>query len=326
MAQVVTVLALLLLVGLVVLGRRMRPRLKNPKAGNTQSEATAESACQCCGYDLHGLSTLRCPECGTLAGFTKPIHQIGISEQEARELFSASPLEHPESGSEAKIATSRASDDLALREVYGRGAREYERIYQRDDPVRQSEQAELAAAIRELFAGRRVLELACGTGYWTRELAAAAQRVVAIDASQKMLGVAREKKLPADVVELREGDAYKLDEIAGDFDACLANFWFSHVPKARIAEFLDGLHRRLEPGAVVLMADNVYDSEVGGELFTQAGVTDTYKRRKLDDGAEYVVLKNYYNAERLAAIFEPRSTELSIHSGRCFWWLRYLTA
>lgn len=325
MAQVLGVLALLF-VGLVVLGRRMRLRLRTPKAGNSQSEATGESACQCCGYDLRGLRTLRCPECGTLAGFTKPIHQIGISEQEARQLFGAASVENPKSASETKIVTSRANDDRALREVYGRRARQYEQIYQRDDPVRQSEQAELAATIRRTFAGRRVLEIACDTGYWTRELAAAAQRVVAIDASQNMLAVAREKRLAPDVVELREGDAYKLDEVAGDFDACLANFWFSHVPRARIAEFLDGLHRRLEPGAVVLMADNVYDSEVGGELFTQAGVTDTYKRRKLDDGSEYVLLKNYYNAERLAAIFEPRCLELNIHIGRSYWWVRYLTA
>ena len=52
-----------------------------------------------------------------------------------------------------------------LQDYYDRRAREYEHIYHRDDLVRQSEQAALAADLRESLCGRSVLDVACGTGY-----------------------------------------------------------------------------------------------------------------------------------------------------------------
>ena len=81
-----------------------------------------------------------------------------------------------------------------------------------------------------------------------------------------MLAIARSKTLPADKVEFRQGDAYALDSVPGPFDAGLANFWFSHLPKSRIDEFLTTFHARLVRGAVVFMADNVYLPGIGGEL------------------------------------------------------------
>ena len=33
-------------------------------------------------------------------------------------------------------------------------------------------------------------------------------------------------------------------------------FWWSHVPRQRIGEFLASLHGRLEPGARVVLMDN----------------------------------------------------------------------
>jgi SAM-dependent methyltransferase len=173
-----------------------------------------------------------------------------------------------------------------LGQYYSRRAREYEQIYQRDDPVRQGEQDESVEAMRKALRERGVLEVACGTGYWTAILAEVAQHVVAIDSAREMLAIAREKGLPPKRVEFREGDAYALESVPGSFDAGMVNFWFSHVPKARIDEFLQGFHVRLGPGAIVFMADNVYVPGIGGELVTRPGIEDTFKLRELSDGAQ----------------------------------------
>ena len=210
-----------------------------------------------------------------------------------------------------------------LHEYYDRRAREYEQIYRRDDPVRQREQAEIAAALKTALAGRNVLEVACGTGYWTAEAAAVAKYIVALDASPEMLAIARGKGLPAEKVAFREGDAYVLTSIAGHFDAGLACFWFSHVPKARIGEFLDSFHFRLGTGATVFMADNTFVPGVGGELVARPGLDDTFKLRQLADGSTYEVLKNYYDTDQLRDFLEPRSTDLRVNIGSCFWWISY---
>ena len=121
---------------------------------------------------------------------------------------------------------------------YDRRAPEYENVYFRDDPLRQGEQAAIAKVLEETFANRLVLEVACGSGFWTKIVAGVARGVVAFDTSEEMLAIARDKGLPPQKVEFRHGDAYALESVVGKFDAGLANFWFSHVPKARMNEFL----------------------------------------------------------------------------------------
>src|SRR5260370_1354780 len=48
---------------------------------------------------------------------------------------------------------------------YARRAAEYERVY--TGPRWQDDLARLRPRVAEFFAGRRVFEVACGTGYWT---------------------------------------------------------------------------------------------------------------------------------------------------------------
>lgn len=211
-----------------------------------------------------------------------------------------------------------------LGDYYNHRASQYEEIYYRKEPVRQKELKELATAMRNVLAGHYVLEIACGTGFWTKVAAEVAESILAIDISDQMLTIAKAKKMPSKKVKFCSGDAYALDFIKETFDAGLANFWLSHVPKSRVSCFLHGFHKKLKSGAIVFIADNVYIPGVGGELITRPGCGDTFKKRELSDGSQYEVLKNYYDADQLREIFEPLSSELKIRIGNCFWWVSYL--
>lgn len=202
---------------------------------------------------------------------------------------------------------------------YSARAREYEAVYFRDDEVRQLELTQIRNTMRELFRGKAVLEVACGTGYWTQFLAQVARRVVAIDASWDVLAIAKEKRLAPDTVIFSHGDAYQLNAVPGNFTGSVANFWLSHVPRAHIQEFLHHWTSRLGPGATVFMADNVYNAGVGGELVTKKGSDNTYKIRPLADGRTYEVLKNYYGMDELRSLLAPYADDLQIHVGTCYW-------
>jgi SAM-dependent methyltransferase len=205
---------------------------------------------------------------------------------------------------------------------YSNRAREYEKVYFRDDAVRQQEQLRIQDTMKKLFENKQVLEVACGTGYWTQFAAEAADHITAIDFSSEVLSIAEEKNIPTNKASFHQGDAYRLEKVLGNFDAGYANFWFSHIPKKRVHEFLKQLHNRIGTGSQVFMADNVYIESVGGTL-TQKENDDqnTYKIRTLENGSKFEIIKNYYSEVELWEIFAPFSHNLEIHIGQCFWWL-----
>jgi SAM-dependent methyltransferase len=214
--------------------------------------------------------------------------------------------------------------DEALRRYYDQRANVYDDMYLRSDPDWRKDLETLADEMAKALNGRRVLEVACGTGFWTEIAAKTAKRVVAIDASEKMLELARKRKKRNVNVGYIRGDAYSLEEIPGKFDAGLANFWFSHVPKSRTAEFLSGFHNRLERPAIVFMADNRYVPGIGGQLITKLGIEDTFKLREGSDGSKHEVLKNYYDRDTLELLFSPKASNMKIHEMRYFWSVQYV--
>ncbi len=174
---------------------------------------------------------------------------------------------------------------------YARRAAEYEKIF--DKPERQADLARLRNDIPAHFEGRRVLEIACGTGYWTPLIAARAKSVIALDYNEETLAIARTKGYPRANVDFVRGDAYALPDWKEKFSACYAGFWWSHVPLSRLDGFLRGLHERLEPGALVAFMDNRYVEGSSTPLSRRDAEGNTYQTRRLADGSTHEVLKNF---------------------------------
>lgn len=206
---------------------------------------------------------------------------------------------------------------------YGNRASEYEAVYNREDPVRQAEQKMLEQKLKEIFNGRKVLEVACGTGYWTKYLADVATNITAIDYSEEVLAIAKGKELSKEKVTFQKGDAFKLEQMKDIFQGGYANFWFSHIKKEEIISFLKQFHRVLQQGSTVCFADNMFNEGIGGELIRKDGDVNTYKIRALSNGERYEIIKNYYTKEELHSIFEPFALDLNFHIGECFWWVTY---
>ena len=117
--------------------------------------------------------------------------------------------------------------DPAMKDYYAARAREYERIYAK--PERQADLRRLEDRIPELLTGRRVLEVACGTGYWTKHIARTARSIFATDLTEETLEVARSKDLPREKVRYATADAFALPAHEGPFDGAYAGFWWSHL-------------------------------------------------------------------------------------------------
>ena len=212
-------------------------------------------------------------------------------------------------------------DNLAA--YYARRAAEYERIYAK--PERQADLASLRARVAALFSGRTVLEVACGTGYWTAVIAPQAKAVTAVDAAKETLAIARSKRYPQGSVEFAVADAYALPDSGRSHDALFAGFWWSHVPLARLDAFLTGASRAVAPGAVVAFLDNRYVEGSSTPLSRRDAEGNTYQTRKLDDGSAHEVLKNFPSETELVEIASRYGREVSVDWLEYYWLLSYRT-
>lgn len=103
-------------------------------------------------------------------------------------------------------------------------------------------------------AGKRVLDLGCGTGEHARYLAARGFEVVGVDASASMIERASEEPVPGNL-RFVEADLADLEgAVAGAFDGaiCLGNTLPHLTGDDALARFLAGLRVHLEPGAPAL--------------------------------------------------------------------------
>ena len=221
----------------------------------------------------------------------------------------------------------QASTPAGMADYYAKRASYYERVYRK--PERQDDLRAMEAAIGAQFAGRRVLEVACGTGWWTPHGAQSARSWLATDLNPETIAIARAKPLPrhADcsaIVEFRIADAFTFEQVGTQtFDAAFAGFWWSHVPIERLAGWLELLHARLEPGARVVMLDNRFVPGSSTPISRTDSAGNSYQLRPLDDGSTHEVLKNFPTAEAAIAVLGARAHSPQWTAYSHYWLLAY---
>jgi len=204
-------------------------------------------------------------------------------------------------------------------------AKEYEQVYEWRDPHRQQEQNRLGEEIKQTFRTLNVLDIGCGTGYWTQKTGMTAHRITGIDINEAVLEIARSKKYGCPT-EFKAMDAYDMRFPPNTFTGALATFWLSHVRIEDVDDWIEHMHGVLAPGARVFIADNTYIEGVGGRLVTREGDPNTFKLRTLNDGSQHLVVKNYYTAGELLELFSRHTGGVKagdVFHGRCFWWINY---
>jgi SAM-dependent methyltransferase len=204
---------------------------------------------------------------------------------------------------------------------YAQRAAVYERVYFK--PERQTDLRAMEAWLPTQFKERQVLEIACGTGWWTAHGARDAAAWLATDLNPETMAIAKAKALP-NSVQFATVDAYSLLELEQrTFDAAFTGCWWSHVPLARLPQWLALLHNRLRPGARVVMLDNSFVQTSSTPITRQDAEGNTYQNRTLDDGSTHEVLKNFPTAEAATAMLGPRAKQAQWLTWEHYWALSY---
>jgi demethylmenaquinone methyltransferase/2-methoxy-6-polyprenyl-1,4-benzoquinol methylase len=165
-------------------------------------------------------------------------------------------------------------------DYYRAAAPEYDANYGADSP--------LGSAARALdFIGIRgdTLELASGTGQWSRLLETRAEILTCLDAAPSTIEVARSRV--GEEVEFIIGDVFSWRP-GRLFDTVFFAFWLSHVPRRLWASFWGSVAGMLAPGGVVGVIDETAEAVIGKEQWT---AEPEVASRQLSDGRRFEIVK-----------------------------------
>jgi demethylmenaquinone methyltransferase/2-methoxy-6-polyprenyl-1,4-benzoquinol methylase len=165
-----------------------------------------------------------------------------------------------------------------------------------------AESALVERAVAAMLVTRRpssVLELACGTGLFTRHLAPRVAALTAVDASPEVIAINRQR-VAAGNVRYVEANLFVFDPPARH-DLVFMSFWLSHVPHARFAAFWSMVGRALAPGGVAYIVDSAHDPTSTAANHPPPDRHAGIVTRRLDDGREFRIVKVFHEPAALTA-------------------------
>jgi len=199
-------------------------------------------------------------------------------------------------------------------------------IYDQTAGYLNQDSVELRKSLKALFDfylnGKDILEIACGTGFWTSFLASIAKSVTAVDINPPMITIAKEKCRLNRNVEIIKDDCFKLEKVNQKFNGLFHHFWWSHIPINMTHKFISLTHSKLKKNSVVVMADNAIHSN-HKYFFDDAG--NRIEIRDLPNGKDYHVIKNLPTKDELINTFRDFSENIEYHLTQdgTFWILAY---
>jgi SAM-dependent methyltransferase len=212
-------------------------------------------------------------------------------------------------------------DVSSLEKYYAARAAEYDLVYQK--PERQPDLKKLEFLLKQEFSGLDVLEIACGTGYWTQFIAQTARKILATDYNPETIEIARNRAYRKCIPEFALADAYLLTGVRRDFSAGFCGFWWSHIPKDKRRDFLEVFHSHLIPGAKAIMIDNLFVEGSSTPVSKSDSQGNTYQLRKLRDGSIHEILKNFPSKAEIENDLDGLAREIQVTFFDYNWMVNY---
>jgi demethylmenaquinone methyltransferase/2-methoxy-6-polyprenyl-1,4-benzoquinol methylase len=156
-------------------------------------------------------------------------------------------------------------------------------------------EAKLLAGIVREFAEGRLIDLACGTGYWLPFYAEHCSHITLFDQSEKMLAECRKKldrlSLGNQSVVL-EGDFFDYRFGSTRYDCALVAFFLSHLTESQEPQLFNALRTMLGSSGRFLLLDSAWSDERA-----RFNKKIEQQQRHLNDGTSFDIYKRYCDRE-----------------------------
>lgn len=178
---------------------------------------------------------------------------------------------------------------------------------------------DMSIHLGNLLAGHTVLELGCGTGFWTEVAAESALSVLAVDINANLVDIARERPMAEDKVSFRVADALDLPEDIGKFSAVLVSFLWSHLNKKEQEQLLATLKKRLGKDVLLVILDDSFVEGFSETIARTDADGTTYEILTTPEGERFEVAKSYQSDSALRKRLGNVGKEIKIERVEFFW-------
>ena len=206
-------------------------------------------------------------------------------------------------------------------EYYRRRAGEYDATASPPGNPLAAFDEEIEQAVRALAPAGAVLEIASGTGTWTRVLLEHASSVTALDSAPEMHRQSRRKLRDDARVRYVEADVLSW-EPERLYDVVFFANWLSHVPPELFDSFWANVRRAVRPGGRVVVVDESSDAPQHDHLHETYVADETVPVvvRPLQDGTRFNIVKVFWDPAELGERLRTLGWDVSVGSAGPFFW------
>ncbi|UCH56914.1 MAG: methyltransferase domain-containing protein [Candidatus Bathyarchaeota archaeon] len=201
----------------------------------------------------------------------------------------------------------------STRKYYGAFSDEYVKLYDSwlrsegafSDPeyrIGYNNVAKILAGLVE--DGHIIVDIGCGVGVWTANMAKSGANVTGLDHSIEALSKQREKSKDENVrskVFVILGDGFYAPFRDDVFDGATLNWVLSHIPVKENLNFLKEVERILRENAWLMISDSYWRGQEGGKEQVQT--------RRTNNGT-FEVYKYYYTTEEIRNLLKASFCEV----------------
>jgi ubiquinone/menaquinone biosynthesis C-methylase UbiE len=142
--------------------------------------------------------------------------------------------------------------------------------------------------LKDHTEGKKLLEVGCGTGHWSRFFSTKGYEITGIDISERMVTIARNKNIALSSFHVMDGHSMSFADNSFDIAVAITTLEFAADPDAMIAEMARCVRK---PG--------------GNLLFGVLNALSEYNQaRKKETGSLYASA-NFFSPEQLKKLLEP---------------------
>ena len=142
--------------------------------------------------------------------------------------------------------------------------------------------------LKDHAEGKRLLEVGCGTGHWSKFFSTKGYEIIGIDISERMVTIARNKNIARSSFHLMDGHSMSFADNSFDIAVAITTLEFATNPSAMIAEMARCVRK---PGGYLLL----------GVL---NALSEYNQKRQHEAGSPYASAA-LFSPEQLKGLLEP---------------------